>query len=159
MGSRRTRHAGRSVLGKTLGLQSDTMGLIPGLAPHGCVTLGKTLDLSELQFLPLPNGAHSAGDRSLVGTELVTVHKRLGMQRVLTNSGNRDNSTPKEPGSGFRNFSPNLGRGFGVSPFPLVWTLAGKRDVDASQCLCHHPGKRGSPLGSLAGSPAAHRPV
>lgn len=95
MGSRRTRHAGRSVLGKTLGLQSDTMDLIPGLAPHGCVTLGKTLDLSELQFLPLPNGAHSAGDRSPVGTELVTVHKRLGMQCLFTNSGNRDNNVPK----------------------------------------------------------------
>ena len=43
------------MLGTALALKSDIGGLIPGLALHGSVTLGKTLDISELQFLILPN--------------------------------------------------------------------------------------------------------
>lgn len=43
------------MLGKPLGLKLDTVGLIPGLARRGSVTLGRTLDLSELQCLTLPD--------------------------------------------------------------------------------------------------------
>lgn len=46
---------GRRRLGKGLDFKSNTLGLIPRPAPYSSVTLGKTLNLSEPQFLTLSN--------------------------------------------------------------------------------------------------------